>query len=209
MSALPQRLALPASTLAAGLTFSVASLLESIAKFIVPKKPPIASDIRFTPPRLFASLDSEFHFTLDVAASATSSKCARFFSQEDDGLAQSWSGENVFCNHPWSQTPAWVAKSWLETLRGCRRVVLLMPDNRAHQPFWHELVEPLRDRDLGAVSLTTRNLKGRPHFGTPEDPLAQRKNRAKNGCTLLIFRSLLSRAPADAQLPFPFESEAA
>lgn len=199
----------PARALSDLVSFNVPALLESIAKFIVPKKPPIANDIRFTPAQLFSSLDDEFRFTLDVAACASSTKCQRYFSAEDDGLSQSWAGERVWCNHPWSQTPAWVAKNWLEALRGCPLSVMLLPDNRAHQSFWQELVEGFRDRPLGAVSLSTRNLKGRPHFGTRADPLATRKNRAKNGCTLLIFRSAV-RVHCDAsQLALPFLQEAA
>lgn len=199
----------PARSLSELVSFHVPSLLESIAKFIVPKKPPIANDVRFTPQKLFSSLNDEFGFTLDVAACASSTKCGRFFSAEDDGLSQSWAGENVWCNHPWSQTPAWVAKNWLEALRGCPVSVMLLPDNRAHQGFWQELVEGYRDRPLGAVSLSTRHLKGRPHFGTQTDPLARRKNRAKNGCTLLIFRSAVRVRHNTSQLALPFPQEAA
>lgn len=209
MTALPSSssLLVASPTLSERVTFNVPSLLKTIARFIVPKKPPIANDVRFTPEALFRELNDEFRFTLDVAACATSTKCLRFFSVERDGLAQSWADERAWCNHPWSQTPAWVAKSWLEVLRGCPLSVMLLPDNRAHQSFWQQMVEPFRDRPLGAVSLTTRNLKGRPHFGTLADPLAKRKNRAKNGCTLLILRTSLTSAPAESQLPFPFKLE--
>jgi hypothetical protein len=35
-----------------------------------------------TPPVLFAALDREFHFTVDVAASAVKAKCARYFTEQ-------------------------------------------------------------------------------------------------------------------------------
>lgn len=45
-----------------------------------------------TPQNLFDKLDAEFHFTLDAAASDENHKCARYFTQKDDGLRQNWGG---------------------------------------------------------------------------------------------------------------------
>lgn len=45
-----------------------------------------------TPQKLFDELDAEFHFTLDAAASDDNHKCARYFTQSDDGLRQNWGG---------------------------------------------------------------------------------------------------------------------
>ena len=57
-----------------------------------------SSDKNFweTPQKLFDELDAEFHFTLDAAASDENHKCARYFTQSDDGLRQNWEGETVF-----------------------------------------------------------------------------------------------------------------
>jgi hypothetical protein len=56
------------------------------------------------------------------------------------------------------------------------------------------LVEPFREKVLhvedGSVSLTTRFLPGRQHFGTPADPHARRRARPKHGCVLLVFRHI-------------------
>lgn len=62
-----------------------------------------SSDKNFweTPQKLFDELDAEFHFTLDAAASDENHKCARYFTQNDDGLRQNWEGETVFCNPPY------------------------------------------------------------------------------------------------------------
>lgn len=43
-----------------------------------------------TPQDFFDRLDAEFHFVLDAAATEKSAKCAKFFTPETDGLAQSW-----------------------------------------------------------------------------------------------------------------------
>jgi phage N-6-adenine-methyltransferase len=65
---------------------------------------PVAETVEWsTPPELFASLDAEFHFTLDPAATPQNAKCAKFFTEEQDGLTQDWSGERVFCNPPYGR----------------------------------------------------------------------------------------------------------
>ncbi len=53
-----------------------------------------------TPQAFFDELNKEFAFTLDPCATPENAKCARFFTKEIDGLAQSWRGETVFCNPP-------------------------------------------------------------------------------------------------------------
>lgn len=64
-----------------------------------------------TPRRLFEELNDEFEFTIDVAASSENAKCARFYSEKDDGLSKSWEGEVVFCNPPYGkELPKWVKR---------------------------------------------------------------------------------------------------
>lgn len=48
------------------------------------------SDEWETPPELFATLNKEFGFTLDAAASPANHKCKLYLSQQDDALGQSW-----------------------------------------------------------------------------------------------------------------------
>ena len=45
-----------------------------------------------TPQAFFDELDSEFHFTLDPCANESNHKCARYFTEADDGLKQPWGG---------------------------------------------------------------------------------------------------------------------
>ena len=49
-----------------------------------------------TPQAFFDQLDSEFHFTLDPCANESNHKCARYFTEADDGLKQSWGGADRF-----------------------------------------------------------------------------------------------------------------
>jgi phage N-6-adenine-methyltransferase len=102
-------------------------------------------DDRATPPELFDPLNERFHFSIDAAASPYNTKCLRYFSPTDDGLAKSWLGEKVWCNPPYSDIRPWVEKAWSEVNRALV-IVMLLPANRTEQGWWQELVEPYRDR---------------------------------------------------------------
>lgn len=79
-----------------------------------------------TPEYLFDILDREFHFTLDVCADETNHKCGRYFSKEQDGLKQDWSGV-CWMNPPYGRTIGdWVKKAY-ESGRGGGRGGLPAP----------------------------------------------------------------------------------
>ena len=50
------------------------------------------SDEWETPQALFDGLDAEFCFTLDAASTDSNAKCARHYTEADDGLAKDWGG---------------------------------------------------------------------------------------------------------------------
>ena len=88
-----------------------------------------------TPPWLFEELDREFGFTLDVCADAGNHKCERFYTAEQDGLAQIWEGV-CWCNPPYGrQIGKWVAKA---AQAGCT-VVMLLPA-RTDTAWFHDYV---------------------------------------------------------------------
>lgn len=116
-----------------------------------------------TDPALFAELDARFGFTLDVAASDANAKCARYFTKEQDGLGQSWAGERVWCNPPYSDIRPWVRKARLEVDAQC--VVMLLPANRTEQAWWQDEVEPWRDQR--GSSCRVEFLRGRRRFVAP------------------------------------------
>ena len=43
-----------------------------------------------TPQGFFDTLNAEFHFTLDAAATEKSAKCKQFYTPETDGLTAPW-----------------------------------------------------------------------------------------------------------------------
>lgn len=146
------------------------------------------TDDRATLPAIFDPLHTEFRFTIDVAASKENTKCPRFFTREQDGLKQSWAGESVWCNPPYSGIREWLAKAIEETSTGtCERVVMLLPNNRAEQKWWQELIEPVRDRPNSRI--TTRFLPGRPRFGFPPDrPRPVKGDRPPFGLVVVVIK---------------------
>ncbi len=82
-----------------------------------------------TPQSFFDELNSEFNFTLDACALPHNAKCDRYFNPEDDGLAQDWSGETVWCNPPYSdgKQNQWILKCYEESRKPNTTVVALLP----------------------------------------------------------------------------------
>ncbi|HFF8609644.1 TPA: DNA N-6-adenine-methyltransferase [Escherichia coli] len=66
------------------------------------------SDDWRTPYRLFRSLHNEYSFSLDGAATKHDTLLPRF---TDDIHNQSWVGERVFCNPPYSDIPSFLVKA--------------------------------------------------------------------------------------------------
>ena len=60
-----------------------------------------------TPQEFFDTLNAEFHFTLDAAATEKSAKCKNFYTPETDGLTASWNiggGQRVLHPAVWPVT---------------------------------------------------------------------------------------------------------
>ena len=107
-----------------------------------------------TPAELFALYDAQYHFTLDVCATANNAKCKHFFTVEDDGLRQSWAGEVCWCNPPYGrEVGAWVEKAAHEMTR-TKLIAVLLPA-RTDTAWWHDYVAPFASIDF---------LRGRVRF---------------------------------------------
>ena len=93
-----------------------------------------------TPQTVFDELNKEFNFTLDPAATSENAKCQRFFTKEQDGLNQDWSGETVFCNPPYGrEIGKWVEKCYTEHIKHNITVVMLIPA-RTDTTYFHEYI---------------------------------------------------------------------
>lgn len=121
-----------------------------------------------TPQAFFDRLNAAYHFTLDPCATAANTKCRRFFTPEQDGLKQKWTGR-VFMNPPYGRgIAAWVKKAY-EASRGGALVVCLLPA-RTDTTWWHDY----------CMKGDVRFIRGRLKFGDG-------KNSAPFPSAIVIF----------------------
>lgn len=105
-----------------------------------------------TPQDTFDALNREFSFTLDPCATKENAKCKKFFTAEDDGLAQSWDGEIVFCNPPYGRE----IRNWVEKAHNTKGLVVLLIPARTDTSYFHDYI-------YGKAEI--RFIRGRLKFG--------------------------------------------
>lgn len=111
------------------------------------------TDMWATPQAVFDELHREFGFETDVCAIAENAKCPRYFTPEQDGLAQAWTGV-CWMNPPYGRAiGTWVQKAY-ESARGGATVVCLLP-SRTDTRWWHDY----------CMKGQIRFLRGRLKFG--------------------------------------------
>lgn len=140
-------------------------------------------DDRATPKAFFDLLNKRFRFTVDAAASDQNAQLPRYWTARTDGLAQTWAGERVWCNPPYSNIPPWIRKAWLER-DAAELIVMLLPANRTEQTWWQKDIEP--HRDLGGLC-RVEFLPGRLRFLKPGQKRAGPNERPPFGCCLVIW----------------------
>lgn len=115
-----------------------------------------------TPQGFFDKLNEEFHFTLDPCADDSNHKCEKYYTVEQDGLAQDWSGESVFCNPPYGRDVAkWVRKCFYEVYFGRFRLAVMLLHARTDTKWFHQYVYNKSE---------VRFVRGRLRFGDQEQP---------------------------------------
>ena len=113
------------------------------------------TDMWATPQDFFDALDAEFHFTLDACAVKENAKCAAYYTPEQNGLDQPWTGQ-VWCNPPYGRNVGqWVKKAH-DTASGGGFVVMLLPA-RTDPRWFHDYI-------YGKTAV--RFIKGRLKFGS-------------------------------------------
>ena len=124
-----------------------------------------------TPPGLFARLDQEFNFTVDVAASHANALCKRYYTEDNNGLTKDWVQHNGDPEVFWMNPPygkdvhLWVGKASGTALDGGLGVGLLPA--RTDTKWWHTYIEPIRNRWLAGE---VRFVRGRLKFGGAKNP---------------------------------------
>ena len=131
-----------------------------------------------TPIELFRRLDAEFKFNTDVCAVPDNAKCQHFFTPEQDGLKQDWTG-TCFMNPPYGRDIGnWVKKAHDSSLKGTT-VVCVLPA-RTDTRWWHRYV---------AKADEVRFLAGRLKFGDAA-------TSAPFPSVIVVFRPRLTHPPA-------------
>lgn len=109
-----------------------------------------------TPKQFYDDLNKEFNFTLDPCCTHENAKCEKYYTQEENGLLQSWQGETVFCNPPYGkEQKAWIKKAYDEWTKGNTIIVMLIPSRTDTEAF-HDYI-------YGKAEI--RFLRGRLKFG--------------------------------------------
>ncbi|EPA8631450.1 DNA N-6-adenine-methyltransferase [Escherichia coli] len=131
------------------------------------------SDDWRTPYHLFHNLHRELNFTLDGAATEHDALLPRF---TDDIRNQSWDGERVFCNPPYSDTKTFLVKASEADL-----AVFLIP-YRPHTAYWlkHVFTNPL----CHEIRILHRSVRYLPPAGRRGDVL-----RSPFASAIVIFKS--------------------
>lgn len=126
------------------------------------------TDLWSTPQNFFDDLNAEFVFETDVCATPENSKCARFFTEDTNGLNQEWTGV-CWMNSPYGRNiKSWVKKAYESSLGGTT-VVCLLPA-RTDTSWWHDY----------AIKGEIRFIRGRLKFGG-------QKNSAPFPSAVVIF----------------------
>lgn len=124
------------------------------------------------PDALFELLDEEFDFMIDVCATADTTRCARYYDKQNDGLNQTWAG-TCWLHPPVSQLSRWMGMA-VSAAYSCRATVVCLVPARTEAMWWQQY----------AMCGEMRFLPGTLHFGIGSG----HQERAKEGYAVVVLR---------------------
>lgn len=128
-----------------------------------------ATDQWATPQSFFDNLNDEFHFETDVCALPENAKCLQYYTPEQNGLTQTWTG-TCWMNPPYGRAISkWIQKAYESSIGGAT-VVCLVPA-RTDTAWWHDY----------CMKGEIRFVRGRLRFGSA-------KTSAPFPSAVVIFR---------------------
>jgi phage N-6-adenine-methyltransferase len=144
-----------------------------------------------TPPEIFDPIDAEFDFDIDVCASEQNTKCQVCYTEQLDGLKRDWHilYNASWCNPPYSNLKAWIAKNANEAKQGMTCVMLI--PSRTDTKAWHAHIY---DAKLWRFrpGVEVRFLKGRIKFLEDGKPVISKRTGKPQGAPfpscVVIFR---------------------
>ena len=127
------------------------------------------TDLWYTPQDFFKKYDDVYKFETDVCATDDNAKCAKYYTEEMDGLSQEWR-DVCWMNPPYGRTIGkWMKKAYESSLSGAA-VVCLVPA-RTDTNWWHDY----------AMKGDIEFIKGRLKFGGS-------KNSAPFPSAVVVFK---------------------
>ncbi len=109
------------------------------------------TDMWSTPQDFFDILNAEFGFTCDVCATKENAKCEHYFTQEQDGLKQEWTGV-CWCNPPYGR----LIGKWVQKAAESKCTVVMLLPARTDTRWFHDWIYERAE---------VRFLRGRLKFG--------------------------------------------
>lgn len=109
-----------------------------------------------TPQYIFDELNSEFNFTVDVAANHSNAKVSKYYDKEKDGLLQNWDGETVWCNPPYGRGIG----DWVKKASASKANTVMLIPSRTDTKWFHDYIYNKSE---------IRFIKGRLKFGGAKD----------------------------------------
>lgn len=113
------------------------------------------TDLWSTPQDLFDKYDAIYHFEIDVCALPENAKCKKYYTPQQDGLKQDWSGV-CWCNPPYGRQ---IGK-WVEKAAKSRATVVMLLPARTDTKWFHDYCLPYGEIEF---------LRGRLKFGGCEN----------------------------------------
>lgn len=100
-----------------------------VTKEMLGKEAVDQKDLWATPWPIFRKLNNRHRFTLDPCCLPETAQCSYYFTPEINGLKQSWRGQSVYVNPPYSRgnIDLWVRKCFQEGSQQDTNVVALLP----------------------------------------------------------------------------------
>ena len=137
--------------------------------------PEEVKDLYQTPPELYNTLNSEFNFILDVAATKDNTLAPLYYDESLDALSRSWGNTVCWCNPPYSNIMPWVKKA-AEESRCNATVVMLVPSDTSVKWF----------KEAWSTATEMRFISGRISFISSVTGLPVKGNN--KGSVLIIWR---------------------
>lgn len=150
-------------------------------------------DIWETPKDFFETLNKEFNFTLDVAASENNTLCGvNYIDEKIDALGintQWYNSSAAFGNPPYSKWQKFVAKAYEQWLKHGFTIVMLLPARTDTKAFHNYIWD--KENNCPKNGIEVRFLQGRLKFEIDGKPVLDKKGHPQSApfpSMIVIFR---------------------